>query len=121
MKSFEEIKIDAKYRFQNLKADVRFKANQLKDWVANNREFLIVATPIAIGAVAEARKVVSQVSTNVNKKKEQDHRNYDVWDPSAGVHIRCKRKLSNADRIEFSMRHANGEKTVDILRDMNLL
>ncbi len=121
MTKFEEFKIDAKYRFQELKADVRFKAQQAKDWIANNKEFLMVATPIFIGAIAEGRKVISQVSTDTNRRKEQNHRDYDVWDPSAGVQIHCKRKLSNADRIEISMRRANGESTAYILRDMGLI
>ena len=121
MTKFEELKIDAKYRFNEFKADVKFKVQKAKDWVYNNKEFLMVATPIAIGAIAEGRKVVSQVSTNVNRRKEQNHRDYDVWDPSAGVQIHCKRKLSNADRIEISMRRANGESTAYILKDMGLI
>lgn len=121
MTKFEEMKVNVKYRFQNFKANVRFKAQQAKDWVANNKEFLVVAVPIGIGAVAEGRKVVSHIGSRIDRKKEQDHRDYDVWDPSAGVHIRCKKRLSNADRIEFSMRHSNGEATVDILKDMGLI
>ena len=121
MTKFEQLKVDAKYRYQEFKANIRFKVQQAKDWIINNKEFLIVATPIAIGAIAESRKVISQVSTDTNRRKEQQHRDYDVWDPSAGVQIRCKRKLSNADRIEISMRRANGESTAYILKDMGLI
>ena len=121
MTKFEQIKVDAKYRFQEFKADMRFKMQKAKDWAANNKEFLIIAVPVGVSAIAEGRKVISQVSTNANRRKEQDHRDYDVWDPSAGVQIRCKRKLSNADRIEISMRRANGESTAYILKDMGLI
>lgn len=121
MTKLEQIKIDAKYRFNEFKASARFKVQKAKDWIVNNKEFLIVATPIAIGAVAESRKVISQIGTNANRRKEQNHRDYDVWDPSAGIHIHCKRKMTNAERIEFSRRHANGESTVYILQDMGLI
>lgn len=121
MAKLEDIKVEAKYRFNDLKAKVRYGWCKFTDWVSNNQEMIMIATPLAIGAIAEGRKVFQQVSTTANKKKEQDHRDYDVWDPSAGVHLRCKRKLTNADRIEFSYRHSKGEATVDILRDMGLL
>ena len=121
MTKFEEFKINAKYRFNEIKADAKFKVQKAKDWIANNKEFLIVAVPIGIGAVAEGRKVISQASTNANRRKEQNHRDYDVWDPSAGVQIHCKRKLSNSDRIEISIRRANGESTPRILKDMGLI
>ena len=121
MTKFEEFKNNAKYRFREFKADVRFKAQQAKDWVSNNKEFIIVATPVVIGAIAEGRKVVSQASTNANRRKEQNHRDYDVWDPQGGGHLHCNRKLTNADRIEISKRRANGESAPAILEDMGLI
>lgn len=115
MKSFEEIKQDVRYKAKDLGFRLRVKANEAKNWIYNNKEFVVmVAIPAAVGVVAEARRVNDRLVT-------ERHKAYDVWDPSAGIYVTCKRKMTKAEKVEFVRRHANGEKTYDILKSMRLI
>lgn len=120
-KKINKIKEQIKYRAKCIKYDMKAKAHNAIVWIDGNKEFLVIAIPVLAGAVAETRKVVNQINNTTEKRRDQEHRERDIWDPSAGIHITCKRKLTNAERIEFSMRHSNGEATVDILKDMRLI
>ena len=115
MKNFEEIKQDIRYRAKDLGFKLRIKMNEAKNWIDNNKEFVVmIAIPAAVGVVAEARRINDRLNT-------ERHRAYDVWDPSAGIYVTCKRKMSKTEKIEFVRRHANGEKTYDILKSMRLI
>lgn len=121
MKSFDEIKKDAKYKIEVAKANIRYEFQRFKDGLYNNREVLIAAIPVVIGVAAEVRKQARQMNADTRNRREQHRHEYEVWDPRSGGYITCKRRLTNADRIRISERRADGERLIDILRDMNLI
>lgn len=53
-------------------------------------------------------------------EKERRRIDHTYYDPSSGAHYQLKRKLTNKERQELVDRKRNGEKVLDILKEMKV-
>lgn len=100
------------------KAWAKAKWSDTKVWLYDNKEWLVVVVPAALGATA---KIVKSNSRNRAVKEDRDHRDLDVYDRSMGVYYRMRRKPSAAEYGEITRRRKSGEDYFTILSSMGLL
>lgn len=88
-------------------------ANNVKDFINENRELLIVAVPVVGG-------VLGSVIRKARGDQQEYLRNHYIYDPRSGVYFKT-RKLSNAQRLEYTKRREKGESVSHILESMRVL
>ncbi len=100
-----------------VKHDAEIKVNETINWGMQNKEFVVLAAPVALKAVKGVYKLLSK-SKQQKLMELQDSR---FWDPRAGKHVYPRRKLSKCEEEEaMRLYRSNKDLTyVDILRDMN--
>ena len=84
------------------------------NWVMENKEFVVMATPVVVGVTAKATKVWMAHREDVNRERR-------VYDPRLGRYSKMRRKLTNAEWREVDQRYAGGESYRSILDDMGVL
>jgi len=105
-------------KFQDLKWRVEQKIQDGKDWVIENKEAIIVLTPIVIGIAAP---IIKTVGKHITLRKTKDLKELYCYDRSLGHYWRLKRELSNKEWIIIDRRKKCGERLSDILEDMRVL
>ena len=111
-----DFKKEAKKREQKEKFEAKMK--DVKDWINDNREMLLILGPAAIGAVTTGVKVVGR---QAKLRKEKDLKDLYCYDRSLGHYWRLRRELSNAEWVEIGKRKSNGERLADILYELKVL
>ncbi len=115
MKTFEEMKQDVRYKANELKFRARVKANELKNWAINNKEYVIaVGIPTALAIIAEGRRISDRIGVEYRRENT-------VWDPSSRVLVPLRRRMNKKEKLEFARRRAAGERVYDILISMRLI
>jgi hypothetical protein len=76
-----------------------------------------VITAIAVATTATSVYKTFKPTVYEQERKRIDHTYYD---PSSGAHYQLKRKLTNKERQELVDRKRNGEKVLDILKEMKV-
>ena len=96
----------------------RAKLQNGKEWVARNKEALIILTPVVIKGVTTVAKVVGKRN---NLRKEEELKEEYCYDRSLGHYWRLRRPLSNREWLEIDRRKKEGERPSDILDEMRVL
>lgn len=107
----EERKRERKERF-------RRKVNDAVNWANEHKELLILAVPVAVGAVKAGVKFTSK---QITLHKEQDLKDLYCYDRSLGHYWKLRRELTNDEWLEIERRKQNGESLADILDDLKVL
>jgi len=81
----------------------------------HGKETIITAITI-VGMTGRLYKTLKP-TVYEQERKRIDHTYYD---PSSGAHYQLKRKLTNKERQELVDRKRNGEKVLDILKEMRV-
>lgn len=121
MKTWNEIKQDAKERWWRFEGACRYRFYACKDWAENNKELALALIPVGIVAIKETGKLISSIDRKIDLRKEQDLKELEVYDHSLGMYHKLKRPMTSSEKIELSIRVKNGEPKVAVLRDMGLL
>ena len=103
---------------REFKEKVSSKIQSGKEWFSRNRETVIAFTPIVIGCVTTATKVVGK---RINLHKEESLKEEYCYDRSLGHYWSLRRKLTNKEWLEIDKRKKNGERLADILAEMKVL
>ena len=64
---------------------------------------------------------VNRLASKVRRTIEENRRDKAWYDPRLGGYVYTRRKLTNKEKIELSMRNTNGESVTQILDSMRLL
>lgn len=83
-----------------------------------NKELIIVVTPIVVSIVAPIAKAVTRHN---NIQKEEDLKNLYWYDRSEGHYWKLKRELSAREYMDISRRRQAGEKLINILDDLRVV
>lgn len=94
------------------------KKARFKRWFYNNKETIMVCTPIVLGAAAKGADAISR---SIRHKRELDLKERYCYDPSLGHYWKLRRRLNNSDWVKIDRRKANGERMADILSDLKVL
>ncbi len=111
-----DFKKEARRRERKEKFEAKMK--DVKDWINDNRELLLILGPAAIGAVTTGAKAVGR---QAKLRKEKDLKDLYCYDRSLGHYWRLRRELSNAEWVEIDKRKNNGERLADILSELKVL
>lgn len=121
--NFEDIKPELKK--QKFKAKIREAANKAKEtakkavkWCKDNPE---IAGLIAVGLGKVGHDIYRDVRSDMRERREINSRERRTYDPQTGDWYDLKRSLSNREKEEIRHRLDDGERKVDILRDMRVL
>lgn len=98
----------------------RFKVGyqKAKRWVAENKETVVIAAPVVIGALTTFTKVVGR---RVNLRKQESIKNLYCYDRSLGHYWSLRRELTNREWLAIDERKKNGERLADILSELRVL
>lgn len=116
--NLERVNFKREVRKARIKRKFKDGFNKSKDWFYNNREFVFVMGPAALGFGATAVKVVGK---RAKLRKEKQLKDLYCYDRSLGHYWRLKRELSNREWVEIDKRKANGERLADILDELKVL
>ena len=105
-------------RRRERKAKFDNKVNDVKNWVYNNKELIMIFAPILIGGVTAGVKAVNK---QVKLNKEKDLKDMYCYDRSLGHYWKLKRELTNSEWVEIDKRKNNGERLADILDELRVL
>lgn len=114
--NIEDFRKESKRR--EFKEKVSKKLQDGKTFVMNNKETIMAATPIVIGGLATATKMLNK-RRNIREQKEL--KNLYCYDRSLGHYWKLRRELSNKEWLEIDARKKNGERLSDILAEMRVL
>lgn len=102
-----------------LKSEVNFRVNNAKIWWNKNKDWAVIAIPIAAGAAGTGIKYILRAS-NIKREETMKYKTY--WDASVGHHWELKKKPTNQQRMEIDRRwKGNGEPLSKVLYEMNLI
>lgn len=87
-------------------------------FIWDNKEIIIVATPVVLSVVTP---IVKSVTKHNNLLKEEDLKNLYYYDRSQGHYWKLRRELSGREFVDIAHRRQAGEKLVDILDDLRVL
>ena len=100
------------------KARISLKFYDAKQWCKNNKDMVIIVTPVLIGT---AGKIIQQAMRSKKVKKEEDLHDLYCYDRSLGHYWRLRRELTNDEWLEIDQRKKNGERLGDILEELKVL
>ena len=114
--NFNEFK--AKAKFETFKREAKDRIVRTGKWYWENKEFTI---PVTVAAVTMVTKGLGKVSHQIALNREETHRNLKSWDPRLGEWLELKRALTNSEKVAMDARLKNGERKVDVLKDLGVL
>lgn len=103
-----------KQRIEDKKAEAKAKLKDVKFWVEDNKELLMILVPSAVTILAYERKHRAAKKTRYNKERF-------VYDTRLGHYWELKRKPSSSDWVKIEARSRGGESLGSVLSSMNLL
>lgn len=106
---------ERKEKFRQWKTD---KINELKWFVMNNKEFIIVFGPIVIGTLG---KIIKYTGKQITISREKNNKELYCYDRSLGHYWKLRRELTNDEWVKIDNRKTNGERLADILDEMKVL
>lgn len=112
------IDITKQVKRAEFKAKLKAKFQKAKKWCSDNKEVVIAAVSVAIGAVGTGIKVMGKRHNLHMEERNKDLRCYDT---SLGHYWELKRKLGNKDWTKINRRREKGESLGEILDDMGVL
>lgn len=107
-----------KERFEDFKAELRWKKMEAQAWARDHRDELVGA---AIFLIPTVTKLVQTSNSKRKHSDEERHRNRSVYDPQHHHSYECKRDLKSYEWAEIDRRRDAGESVYDILTSMRLL
>ena len=117
--NFNDFNREAKRRER--KEAFRSKLMDVKAWVINNKEEIVILTPLVVAGTSLVGKSIKSIGRNAALRKEANLRDFQCYDPSQGHYWKLKRKLSNDEWLAINRRKQSGESMGDILSDMKVL
>lgn len=94
------------------------KAGDTKDWVMQNKEFVILVAPIVVGI---GGKIIKFVIKQHTLHQEEELKDLYCYDRSLGHYWKLRRELTNQEWVEIDKRKRDGERLADILSDFKVL
>lgn len=107
-----------KAKFREFKENLKQKANNVRWWIYNNKEMIMVLGP---GAIAGVATIVKTIGRHVNLRKEENLKDMYCYDRSLGHYWQLRRELTNKEWLEIDTRKKNGERLADILEELKVL
>lgn len=107
-----------KKKIKDLYEKAKIKAKAVGQWVADNKEIVIVAVPAGVAIIKLAYNGVNKAIQHHDERVLKDKR---IYDRSIGRYLTLRRPLTSSEQLELTRRKENGENTAWILDDMGLL
>ena len=104
--------------FREFKENLKQKANNVRWWIHDNKEMIMVLGP---GAIAGVAAIVKTIGKHVNLRKEENLKDMYCYDRSLGHYWQLRRELTNKEWLEIDTRKKNGERLADILEELKVL
>ena len=107
-------------RWTKFKKKVNRKKEDIGEWIGEDPKRAFMIGCVGIAGAKKATDLIKAVKPTQAERDRKWHELH-VYDYSIGCHYTLKRKMTNEEKIELARRKERGEKTCDILKDMNLL
>lgn len=107
-----------KEKLEQLKRDAEIEAQRAWFFIKDNKEIIIIATPVVCTAVTTLAKTGMRY---YGIREETRHRDLEVYDHSTGSYIRLKRRMTGLEHIEFERLKKTGMGTASALDELGLL
>lgn len=115
----DQLKWEANAKKLKLKKEVERKAAATAKWISENKEIVIVATPIVYKV---GKGVIKYAVNKHDDRREAKERELQHWDPSAGEWFDSRRPLSSKEKVRMTeLQSQNGWNKGEALKHMGLL
>lgn len=114
----EELKEKLKIKRWEFKIWCDEKKAQAKKFWDENKEAIVILTPVVIAA---SERVIKAACRDARLKEERELKDKYVYDFSQRCYYELKRKRTPSECLEIERRRRNGEPLAKILSDMRLL
>lgn len=111
---------NVKSKAKEAKEKVEFEILKGLDWIHNNKEELVVATPIILGTLGFAGKAIKSGAKRYEVRAEEKKRKLTVYDPSIGCYIDLKRPLKSSEKVMLGTKPKDVTVT-QVLNSLNLI
>ena len=108
-------------KFERFKREAKKKFRNGVEWLKENKETVILLTPIAIGGLKVVTTIAKTVGQRNNLRREENIKNLYCYDPSLGHYWALKRELTNSEWVNIDKRRKNGERMSEILEELRVL
>lgn len=116
MKESFKMKLEsAKIKTKAWLKEAKIKAEEFWE---DNKEIIIIATPIVSGIIS---KTIKYAIKQKNLKEERELKENWIYDRSIGKYLELRRKPTPREYVEIQRRRDYGESLITILDDMRLL
>lgn len=115
------LKVKIKEKTDTIVNKIRDGAWNVTYWVVANKDIVIAVTPIIVGGITGATKMISAHNRTKRLKVERENKKLYCYDPRLGCYYHLRRPLSGKDWIQIDKRKSNGERLGDILESMKAL
>lgn len=112
------VHVDENEKVKKVKSFVHTGSVKTKEWWNNNKQWVMVTTPIALTFVTT---IVRGVNKKANLRESKRLKECYVYDRSLGHYLELKRKLTSQEWKIIDERKMKGEKLIDILNDLKVL
>ncbi len=115
----EQFKWRVNGKVNSFKKEVEKKAQETAKWVSENKEVVIVLTPVVYKV---GKGVIKYAINRYDDKRESYERELMHWDPSAGEWFDSRRPLTSKEKVRMSELQAqNNWNKGEALKHMGLL
>lgn len=90
-------------------------------WIKDNKDMIILVTPIVCTVVGGTTKVASKMIQKHNLNKEIKFKQCTIYDHSLGRYVELRKPLTAEQALTIEERRAQGERLHVILDSMGLL
>lgn len=117
------VQFEVKGEKRGFKEKLMDASDEMRIWWSENYSWAIIVLPIALGAGVWTIKKVVNGSIDITKLLIEDRRIAKrVYDPSNGVYVVLKHKLTNKEAIELNrLRKELGLNVIEALDKMRLI
>lgn len=110
-----------KEKVEAFKWNMKEKISRCLEWAEEHPRTTIAIIGFTSFVIKETVTCVTKTATAKATISEQRFKERSIYDRSIGGYVELRRKMTTAEIVEFDRRRDNGERTIQILDDMNLL
>ena len=95
--------------------------DKVVDYASDNKEKLIAAGSVIYCGYKAMDRITGKMARIKRANEDRYHREYEVYDRSAGLYLQLRRPMTSYEQYEYSMRTRRGESPAKILSEFGLL
>lgn len=112
-------KVERELRKRERQERRKQRLEALVAWCEQHPLFAMCIGMTGLSILTRTVTAVTRVAVTEHQlKREEQLKDYRVYDRSSGDYVKLNRPLTGAEQVELDARHSNGESVTSVLHDM---